>query len=341
MWFRTLGVTATPLVVAYLIVLYSTQAIGAVDPQWSTLRVGFLPNVTHAPVWVGLADGDFQAALVGIEIDPRVFGSGPAVVEALFAGEIDLAYLGPNPIVNAWYRSGGAAVRIVAGSTLGGAGLVVQPDWAPREVADFLGRRIGTPQTGNTQDISLRGYLLDHRIPLGPDGVRIVPAGNPELLILFARGDIDGAWVTEPWLTRLVLDYGGRLWVDERTLWPDGRFATALVAARPELLASAPELVEAWLAVHIDVSRRLRAEPELAARVTHALSEWFGYPMPQQVVEGALQRLAFDWEPPMEATAGAAEYAYRLGFLGERPVDLTGIYALEPLRAALERVREP
>lgn len=333
MWRRTLGAVITPLVVAALIVLNSGGRVTGLDGRVSTVRVGYLSTLVNAPAIVGIGEGLFQAALGDVVIDTRVFNAGPALIEALFAGEVDLAYVGPNPAINAWVRSGGKAIRIVAASTVGGSGLVVRSDWEPVQASDFANRRMGSPQTGNTQDISLRNHLRLLGVPTdGSKGAaQITASGNPEVYTLFARGELDGAWVAEPWITRLLRTGHGRLWIDEAHL------VTAYVVVRQDFLAAASDLVAAWLQVHVAVSERLNASPrDSAAIVAKQLSELWQQEVPVAEVEDGLQRIRFNWTVSEEAIGELARNAHDLGYLGTRPPDLVGIFDPEPLSRALE-----
>jgi ABC-type nitrate/sulfonate/bicarbonate transport system substrate-binding protein len=186
-----------------------------------TLRLGHFANLTHATALVGLRKGIFAEALgPSVSLRTSVFGAGPEAVEALLSNSVDAAYVGPNPAVNAFVQSRGRGVRVVSGATSGGASLVVRPSIAAP--ADLRGRTLATPQLGNTQDVALRWWLAGRGLRTSPQGggdVAILPQDNAQTLLAFRSGQIDGAWVPEPWATRLVLEAGGRQLVDERDLW--------------------------------------------------------------------------------------------------------------------------
>ena len=236
------------------------------------VRVGYFPNLTHSQALIGLARGDFERALGSTaRIDAKAFNAGPSVIEALFAGEIDLAYIGPNPAINGFVRSGGEALRVIAGATSGGAAFIVRPQAGIESPADLDGKRLASPQLGNTQDVALRAYLADHGLSTTESGgtVQIIPTANPQILDLFRRGEIDGAWVPEPWATRLMVEAGGQLFLDERDLWPDGEFTTALVIARTAFLETHPDLVRAWLEAHVEITLWEQAHPDEAKRLAN------------------------------------------------------------------------
>lgn len=335
MWRRMLWAVLAPLVAAALLLLHSGERATGEATVVTELRVGYVASLLNAPVIVGLVEGHFQQALDDVRIDVHVFGAGPALMEALFAGAIDIAYVGPSPAINAFIRSGGQALRIVAGSAVGGSGFVVTDRWAPGEAENYRGRRIATPQIGNTQDVSLRFHLQSLGVAHGPGegAVHIVSVGGPELLSLFVRDAVDGAWVPEPWLTRLLASGGGTLYIHEDEL------ATAYVAVRPQLLSRAPELVEAWLRVHIALSNLLnRNEDEIVASVANALSEVWQQAVSEDEVREALQRLRFDWRVAEADIQALADKAYAVGLLSAARPDVGGIVDDGPLARALASI---
>ncbi|MCZ9336247.1 ABC transporter substrate-binding protein, partial [Streptomyces sp. TRM76130] len=206
-------------------------------------------NVTHATALAGVQEGFFTEALGGTRLRTQVFNGGPAAVEALNAGAVDVAWLGPAPVVNAYLRSGGRALRIVSGAASGGVALVVDPE-ASAGGTDLRGLRIATPEAGNTQDVALlhwireQGWQVDPRT--GRGDVTVVRQSAREIPTSFRRGAIDGAWVPEPVAAQLVAD-GGRVVVDEADLWEGGEFVTALLVVSPSFLAEHPDVVEALL----------------------------------------------------------------------------------------------
>ncbi len=212
----------------------------------STLRLGYFPNVTHAPAIVGIENGILAEALgSGVVLEPHAFNAGPEVVEAIFNGALDASYIGPNPAINAFAQSDGQAIRIVSGTTSGGAALIVRDDiTSPDQLA---GTVLATPQLGNTQDVALRAWLLEQGYETDLEGggdVSITPQANADALNAFIAGDIDGAWVPEPWSTRMVEEGGGRVLVNEADLWPDGDFVTTHLIVATEFLEEHPDVVK-------------------------------------------------------------------------------------------------
>ncbi|MBI5288419.1 MAG: ABC transporter substrate-binding protein, partial [Chloroflexi bacterium] len=192
-----------------------------------TLRLGYFPNVTHTQPQVGLAKGFFADALgANVTIETKTFNAGPDVITALFAGEIDASYIGPNPAINGYVKSDGKELRIIAGATSGGARLIVRPGANIATAADFANKKIASPQLGNTQDVALRTWLASNGLNAKEQGgnVQVLPTANADQLTLFQNGDIDGAWAPEPWATRLEQEAGGVEFLDEKDLWPDGKF---------------------------------------------------------------------------------------------------------------------
>ena len=302
------------------------------------VRVGYFPNLTHSQALIGLARGDF-AQILGPQarIEPKVFNAGPSVIEALFAGEIDLAYIGPNPAINGFVRSQGEALRVIAGATSGGAAFIVRPEAGIRSPDDLNGKRLATPQLGNTQDVALRSYLAQHQLLTTEQGgtVQIIPTANPQILDLFRRGEIDGAWVPEPWATRLLLEGGGELFFDERSLWPGGDFTTALLIVRTGFLSAHPDLVQRWLQAHVNLTVWEESNPDEAKRLANEeIGRITSQALPQAVLDGAWSRQRVTYDPLSATINASAEAAYAAGYLESEP-DLSGMIELGPLQAVL------
>src|SRR2546423_2923814 len=213
-----------------------------------TLKLGYFPNVTHASAIVGVEGSFFQKALGTDKLKTSIFNAGPAATEALFSGAVDATYIGPNPSINAYSQSNGAAVRIISGATSGGAFLVVKPDI--NSANDLRGKKVATPQLGNTQDVALRTWLSGQGLKTDTNGggdVSVTPQENSQTLQTFKQGVIAGAWVPEPWATRLVQQAGGKVLVDERDLWPGGEFGTTQLIVRTQFLKDHPDVVKELL----------------------------------------------------------------------------------------------
>jgi NitT/TauT family transport system substrate-binding protein len=299
------------------------------------LRLGYFPNLTHATAIVGIEKGIVAKALDGTAtLEPRTFNAGPAAVESLFSGAVDATYIGPGPTTNAFVRSGGKAVRVIAGATAGGAALVVKP--SIRDVSGLRGKRIATPQLGNTQDIALRYWLRQHGLRTDTSGggdVNVVPQENSQTVQTFATGDIDGAWVPEPYVSRLVRD-GGRVLVDERTLWPGGRFVTTNLLVRTAFLEEHPDAVAALLRGHVEATDVVNRDPAGAQRtIAESIGRLTGKPLPADLVAAAWKSLTFTNDPIGGSLLEGAKHAQAVGLLADANLD--GLYDLAPLNRVL------
>src|SRR3954451_24617515 len=253
-------IRALALAAAALITATALTACGKDDDkaaanstaEASTIRLGYFPNITHAPALIGVNKGFFQDALGSTKLEAKTFNAGPAALEALLSGAIDATYIGPNPAINGWSQSKGTALKIIAGSTSAGAGLVVKP--GINTAADLKGKKLATPQLGNTQDVALRAYLKQNGLNADAQGggdVSILPQDNATALQAFAQGAIDGAWVPEPYFSRLQLESGGKVLVNEKDLWPGGQFVTTHLIVSQEFLKKYPGTVKKLLQGHL------------------------------------------------------------------------------------------
>jgi NitT/TauT family transport system substrate-binding protein len=281
------------------------------------LRLAFFPNVTHAQALVGNSEGAFAAALGGADrIVTRQFNAGPAAMEALLAGDVDVCYVGPGPAVIAYLRSQGG-LRVVAGAASGGAVLVVKDAHRTR---DLLGKRVASPQLGNTQDIALRTWLKKEGLEIGegPRRVNVTPLANADILQLFKRGDLAGAWVPEPWGARLVAEAGGKILVDERRLWPGGKFPITILVASRRALEARRDDVLSIVRAHVELTHRWRADRLAFARAANAeYGRLTGHPLPPAVVEDAFSRLEPTDDPAAGALVEQARQARALGYAPE------------------------
>ncbi|MGW0120225.1 ABC transporter substrate-binding protein [Streptomyces sp. NPDC003327] len=328
---------------------YGSQRVGStvkVLPSGPALsapevRLGYFPNLTHATALVGVREGLIQKELGGTKLSTATFGAGPTAIEALNAGSVDLAFVGPSPAVNGYTKLGGKGLRIVAGAASGGVKLVVDPAKI-RTPADVKGKRIASPQLGNTQDVALlhwisaQGWRVD---PVSGRGeVSVVRTDTKMTPNAYKAGSIDGAWVPEPTASLLVAQ-GARVLFDEARLWPGGTFVTTHLIASQRFLDAHPDVVEAVVRGSSAANAWIAAEPAEARRsVNAALRELTGTALPEEIIEAAWPSLTFT-DDPLAATLGTqAAHATDAGLL-DRPV-LRGIYDLGPLnrvRAAAGR----
>jgi NitT/TauT family transport system substrate-binding protein len=297
--------------------LDSSANSGPVD-----LRLGYFANITHAPALVGVAKGYFKDALASnVHLTTQTFNAGPAEVEAIFGGAIDAGFIGPSPAINAYIKSKGAAVRIVSGAASGGAALMVRPAAGINSAADLKGKTLATPQLGNTQDVALRAYLLDNGIHTDPQGsgdAKIVPTDNATTLQLFQQGKVDAAWVPEPWVSRLHLEAGAKILVDERSLWPGGQFATTELIVARGFLDRHPDTVKALITGEIKAIDWINQSPvEAKAAVNDALLQVTGKALKPAVIDEAWTRLTFSADPLAPTLKKEAADAKRAGLLAD------------------------
>jgi NitT/TauT family transport system substrate-binding protein len=301
------------------------------------IRLGYFANVTHAPALIGVQEGLFAKELGDTKLTTQVFNAGPDEVEALFGGAIDAAYIGPSPTINAYGQSDGDAIRIIAGAASGGAQLVVRD--GIDEAADLKGTTLASPQLGNTQDVALRTWLTDQGLKNGVKGggdVTIAPTANSDVLNLFKSGQLDGAWVPEPYASRLVLEGGGHVLVNEKDLWPDGEFVTTHLIVSTQFLTKHPDTVAALLRGHVAAVKEATDDPDKAkTAVNAALGAAGGKPLDAAVLDRAWSELTVTYDPIASALKQSAENGVSAGTT-EKKVDLDGIYDLRPLNAVLK-----
>jgi NitT/TauT family transport system substrate-binding protein len=302
-----------------------------------TLRLGYFPNITHAPALVGVQLGLFAKALgPNVRLQTATFNAGPAATEALFADAIDATYIGPNPAINAYVKSKGDALRIVAGSTSGGAFLVVKPEI--KTAADLQGKKIASPQLGGTQDVALRSWLKQQGYATDTSGggdVSVVPQDNGATLDAFKAGDIDGGWLPEPWATRLIQEGGGMVLVDERTLWPEGQFATTHVIVAKGFLEKHPDVVKGLIQGELDSLDYIKANEADAQKAANAQIDAITQkPLQDAVIAASWKNLEFTYDPIASSLKTSADAATAVGLLDK--VDLDGIYSLDILKRLLQ-----
>lgn len=300
-----------------------------------TLRLGYFANVTHATPVIGVERGTYATRLGPTRLETQVFNAGPAAVEALFAGAIDATYIGPNPAINAYVRSKGSALRIVAGATSGGAALVVKP--GIKNAEDLRGKTVATPQLGNTQDVALRAWLKSNGLRTDPQtggDVTIAPSENATTLELFRKGDIAGAWLPEPWASRLVIEGGAEVLVNEKDLWPGGQFVTTHLVVATKFLDKNPGIVKRLLEAHVETTAWVNANAaEARTTVNAALEKLTQKALPGPVLDRAFAELTITNDPVAASLASSAGHAVEAGLLDEP--DLAGIYDLRLLNEVL------
>jgi NitT/TauT family transport system substrate-binding protein len=338
--------TAIALLAAAIMLLSSTftstNSIDVYAQEVKTLRIGYFPNINHAQAVIGLGNGDFQRALGNnVKVETVTFNAGPSAIESLLANRIDVSYIGPNPAINGYVVSDGKDVRVIAGATSGGASFVVRNDAGINSAQDLGGKKFASPQLGNTQDVALKKYLVDSGFKTTENGgnVTVSPVANADILTLFLKKEIDGAWVPEPWATRLVKEANGKIFVDERDLWPpDGKFVTANIIARTDYLAQNPDVIKKLIDAHVNETQGINNNKEQAIKEFNVqLKKLTGKELPEDVLTESLTRLEFTYDPIKESLFKSANDAYDLGFLakGKARPNLEGIYDLTVLDQVL------
>ncbi|HEY0864711.1 MAG TPA: ABC transporter substrate-binding protein [Lacunisphaera sp.] len=312
------------------VVLLLTASLAAADR--TVIRVGYFPNITHAQGVIGSHSTREQRGWFEQRLGPEVviqwyaFNAGPSAMEAIFAGSIDLTYVGPNPALNAFIRSQGDEIRVLAGATLGGAALVVPGDGRITRADQFKGRRLATPQLGNTQDVAARAWLKQqgYRVSLTGGDVLVLPTANPEQLSLFQQGKLDAVWTVEPWVSRLELEAGGRVFLEQ----PDA--VTTVLVSSVKFLKAQPALVAKFKAAHQELTAWLNDHPDEArAQVRAGLSAEMKREMPAATVAGAWSRLKFSDRVTQGQFEALVTEAQSVGFL-RNAIPLDRLFSGQP-----------
>ena len=317
-------------------------ASAAFAAESKNIRIGFFPNITHAQALYARATGEFEKQ-TGATISWAAFNAGPTAIESIFANAVDMSFVGPGPAVNGFIKSKGEKFVIISGAASGGAGLVVRGDSEINSDRDFNGKTVATPQLGNTQDIAARVWFAEKKYKTRDRGgsLNLLPVANPDQLTLFQKKQLDGAWTVEPWVSRLQIEAGGKLFLDEKTLWPEGKFVTTHLIVSKQFLASNPALVRKLLSAHVDITQRINQDKKAAAKVLNEqLNKETGKQLKAEVISKALDNVEFTWDPISASLFKGAEDAHRIGFLRTAPV-LTGIYSLGPLDEVLAQKKLP
>ena len=319
----------------------SSTAAGTTSTAAGELRLGYFANVTHATAVVGVAHGDFAKALGSTKLTTQNYNAGPAEMTALLGGQLDAAYVGPSSALSAFAQSHGQALKIVAGATSGGAELVVRPGITG--VAELKGKTLATPQKGNTQDVALRAWLKQNGLTANPDGtgdVSVNPQDNAATLDQFKAGHIDGAWLPEPWASRMVLEAGAKVLVDERTLWPGGQFATTNLVVSSTFLAAHPDTVKALIDGQIAANQWIASAPSDAQKlVNDQLKKLTGKALTAAEIQRAFSEQTATDDPLAASLQTSMDHAVSTGLL--KKTDLHGIFDLTLLNTELAKDGRP
>ena len=305
----------------------------ASDGSASELRLGYFPNITHATAIYGVASGIFQKDLGSTKLTTRTFNAGPETIEALRGGALDAAFLGPNPAINGFSQTDGTLLRIVAGTTSGGAALVVQPDIT--DAAQLSGKKVATPQVGNTQDVAAKYFFKDKGVK-----ANVIAVANADVESAFKGKSISAAWVPEPYASRLVLNDGGKKLVDEASLWPDGKFVTTQLVVTQKFLKAYPSAVEALLKGLLEANDKVAAKtPDVQTAVNDAIKTLSGKSLKDDVLASAFSALTPTVDPIASSLKTDLEHGVEIGV--SKQANLKGIYDLTLLNKLLKAAGKP
>jgi len=296
----------------------------------NNLRIAYFPNIGHAIPIVGMEMEFFSEKInPNVEIQSRIFDSGPQVIESLFANSVDIAYVGPGPAINGFLNSENNNVRILSGAASGGASFIVHPNSEINFASDFAGKKIAAPQIGNTQDVSLRNYLSENNLKTAEKGgsVIVYNIANPDIYTLFVKGDIDGAWVAEPWATILETELGGHRLFVEDDLWPDKQFASVLLIANIDYVEKNPEIISNFLLSHHETVKWINDNPVETRNIFNSfLKSHLGQSLSDDIVDISLSHIEITSDPIPDSVYSFAEQANILGYLGRNGYDLSEIF---------------
>jgi NitT/TauT family transport system substrate-binding protein len=298
--------------------------------QKNKIRVAYFPNIGHAIPIIGMEKGIFENQIgTDAKIETRLFDSGPQVIESQFAGSVDIAYVGPGPAINGFLKSENHSVRILSGAASGGASFVVHPNSEINSASDLAGKRIAAPQIGNTQDVSLRNYLAENGLRPAEKGgsVVVLNISNPDIYTLFTKGEIDAAWVPEPWASILVQELGGKRLFHEEEIWPENKFASVVLIGREDFVNENPMLMQKWLESHRETIDWINQNPQETRIVFNQfMKSTMGKSLPDSVVDESLSNLKITSDPVKSSIAIFAQRADSLGYLGRHGYSLDGLY---------------
>lgn len=338
MKFVKLGVImAVVLAIAGGISGCSTSANTA-DNKNVKVRIAHFPNITHSQALVGRANGQFQKALgESNSIEWKTFNAGPAEIEALFAGEVDIGYIGPGPAINGYTKSKGD-LQIIAGATDAGAILITRKDLVLTSVKELSGKRVAVPQFGNTQDLSLRHILQENGLKDTTKGgtVEVRQADNPDIKTLLDKGEIDAALVPEPWGARLVSEVKANVLLDQKQVWRDGKYTTAVVVANTKFIKDHPEIIEKFLRTHVELTAYINQNPEPAKEMINAqIKDLTGKPLAKEILDAAFKRVTVTNDPEKDSVVDFVKLSLDAGFIKTAP-DLKDLFNFKILNKVLK-----
>jgi len=307
------------------------------------LRLGYFPNVTHGQPMIGVPRGDYQNAIgKEVKLEPQTFNAGPSVIEAVFAGHLDIAYVGPSPILNGFIQSKGEEVRVIAGSATNGVLVIGNKKRGITKFSQLKDGRIATPQYANTQDVSAKYFLVKElgvKLGSGENETNVFPMANPDIETLFAKNQIDGAWVPEPWGSRIIEKGLANLVLEEKDLWPEKSFPITNVIARKDFVEKYPDLVARFLTAHIRLTRELHSDPQAyAGQINNELKRLTTKKLPDAVIRGALNYTKFDYALIPDLFEQTFEMARSVKLMKADTLDVDKLCVHGPLESAIEYV---
>jgi NitT/TauT family transport system substrate-binding protein len=316
-------------IAAAVIVIYAVFLGVSSGNSEQKIRVVFFANVSHMVPIVGLENGEFERRFGATPIETKIVDSGPQVIEAIFANSADIGYLGPAPFVTGYVKSGGEELKVLSGAANNGASFVVQNDSTITSASDLAGKKIAAPSIGNTQDVSLRYYLSQNNLKPAEKGGSVVVynIANSEIYTLFAKGDIDAAWVPEPTATILVEELGGRRLFNEEDIWPGKQFSSVILVGRTDFIEKHPDWIQKWLSAHKDTIDWINQNPDRAESVfIDFYKKHTGKQLDQSIVHKSFSNLVITNDPNQESIRIFAERANDLGYLGRKGYDLDNAF---------------
>ncbi len=321
-----IGIGVSIIVIAAAIGLNNISS----DNTNDKIRVAFFPSISHVVPIVGIENDIFQENLTQQKIiEPKIFDSGPQVIESLFSNSIDLAYVGPGPVINGFLKSDGRDLKILAGAANGGASFIIQKNSGLDSIDNFHGKRIASPQISNTQDVSLRHYLSTNGLnPVEKGGtVFVLNISNPDIYTLFAKGEIDGAWVPEPWATILVEELDGIRLFNENQFWPEKQFSSVLLIGRTDFIDNNPEIVSKWIESNDKTVQWINSNPDKAKMIYNQfMQDYMGKTFSKKIIDESFSNLEITSIPIENSVITFAERADLLGYLGRSGYSLDGLF---------------
>ena len=321
------------VVIGVIVLVGTTQS--SFDDSEKKIRIAFFPSIIHAVPIVGMENQIFSENLdTDLDIQVKIFDSGPQVIESIFSNSVDLAYVGPGPVINGYLKSDGKDLKILASAANGGASFVIQKNSGLESIENYSGKRIAAPQISNTQDVSLRHYLAENGLISAEKGgdVFVLNISNPDIYTLFAKGDIDGAWVPEPWATMLVEELDGIRLFDENEFWPENKFSSVLLIGRADYIEKNPEIIKKWIDANEKTVKWINDNPTESKKLYNEfLKDYMGKTLPEKIVEESFSNIVITSEPVEKSIHIFAERADSLGYLGRDGYTLDEIFYHETI----------